>query len=242
MRPLRAPLVLAFLAVPLLGSRCTPTPEEPGATAPSTVNPPEMELQVVSIDPSRAQAGQPFEVTVFGSAFQAGASVRFQDREAERVAWTDGNTLEVQGPALEAGTYDVEVANPGGARAVLRRGLAVTGSDASATCRSVTVWFDLDSFEVRPDALQALQERASCLQGSRGSIRVEGHCDERGTTEYNLALGEKRAHAVRRALVGFGVTPARIGTVSYGEERPVTSGHDEDAWSRNRRAEILLED
>ncbi len=242
MRPLRAPLVLAILVVPLLGSRCTPTAEEPQVREPSGVNPPEVALQILSVEPSRALAGQPFEATVYGSAFRAGASVRLQDRDADRVAWVDENSLQVQVPALAEGVYDVAVINPDGERAVLRRGLSVTASDAVEACRSFTVWFDFDASEVRPDALSTLADRAACLQGSRVGIRVEGHCDERGTTEYNLALGERRAHAVRRALVGFGVAPGRIEAVSYGEERPLATGHDADAWSRNRRAEIRLED
>ncbi|MBN1337236.1 MAG: OmpA family protein [Deltaproteobacteria bacterium] len=242
MRPFRASLAPVILAVPLLaGSRCTPTPEEPQATVPSGATAPEVQLQVFSLEPAAGPQATSFEVTVFGSAFQDGAGVRLQEREADGVAWRDENTLRVTVPALEAGVYDVEVVNPDGGRAVLWRGLTVLESDASEACRSFTVWFDFDASEVRADGLSILSERASCLQQARGAIRVEGHCDERGTTEYNLALGERRAHAVRRAIVGLGVAPSRIETLSFGEERPLETGNDEDAWSRNRRAEIQLE-
>jgi peptidoglycan-associated lipoprotein len=109
------------------------------------------------------------------------------------------------------------------------------------TGRLATVYFDYDSSELRPDTTATLRENAGWLK-SRGevTVAVEGHCDERGTIEYNLALGERRANAVRDYLADLGVPRDRVRVVSYGEERPARPGHDESAWSMNRRAEFVV--
>lgn len=105
-----------------------------------------------------------------------------------------------------------------------------------------TVYFDLDKYDIRPDAKPLLAEAARLMrQYPQISLRLEGHCDERGTVEYNLALGERRANAVRDYLVGLGVERSRLATVSYGKERPADIGHDEAAWARNRRVEFWAE-
>lgn len=99
------------------------------------------------------------------------------------------------------------------------------------------VFFGYDSYELSPEARATLEAQASWLQQySNLSITVEGHADERGTREYNLALGERRANATKNYLVALGVSPSRVNTISYGKERPAESGSDESAWSRNRRA------
>ena len=105
-----------------------------------------------------------------------------------------------------------------------------------------TVFFDLDKYDIRPDAKPLLAEAARLMrQYPQISLRLEGHCDERGTVEYNLALGERRANAVRDYLAGLGVERSRLATVSYGKERPADAGHDEAAWARNRRVEFRAE-
>lgn len=102
-----------------------------------------------------------------------------------------------------------------------------------------TIYFDYNSYALRSDALDALQRNAEKLkQVPNAVIQIEGHCDERGTQEYNLALGEKRALATREHLINLGISPDRIITISYGEEMPVAMGHDESAWSQNRRCEF----
>lgn len=101
------------------------------------------------------------------------------------------------------------------------------------------VYFDYDSYVLRPDALAALQQNADIIKAAPGEyVQVEGHCDERGTQEYNFALGEKRALAVREHLMRLGVSGDRIVTVSYGEEMPAVPGSGEAAWSKNRRCEF----
>ena len=101
------------------------------------------------------------------------------------------------------------------------------------------IYFDFDSFTVKPEYQGLVDQHARFLQGNRGrSVAVEGHTDERGSREYNLALGQKRAEAVRRALTLVGATDAQIEAVSFGEEKPAAMGASEDAHSQNRRVEI----
>lgn len=100
-------------------------------------------------------------------------------------------------------------------------------------------YFDFDRAVLRPDSLAALELHANFLRNNPDArVIVEGHCDERGTREYNMALGERRADAVRTFLVSSGVRRAQIETVSYGEERPVNPASNEAAWALNRRAEL----
>jgi peptidoglycan-associated lipoprotein len=104
------------------------------------------------------------------------------------------------------------------------------------------VFFDFDKAVVRPDQQAALTENAAWLKANPGAkLLVEGHCDERGTAEYNLALGERRAKAVKDVLVTAGIPADRISTISYGEERPFVLGHDESAWKWNRRAHFVVQ-
>jgi peptidoglycan-associated lipoprotein len=104
-----------------------------------------------------------------------------------------------------------------------------------------TVFFDFDSHAVRSDAQATLQKQAAWL-AKYPSVRlvIEGHCDERGTREYNLALGDRRAYAVKEFLVSLGVDGARLSTKSYGKERPVCSDSDEGCWAQNRRGYSLV--
>jgi len=101
------------------------------------------------------------------------------------------------------------------------------------------IYFDYDKFSLRPDAIEAVAGNASKIkQVPNVIIQIEGHCDERGTQEYNLALGEKRALAVRDHLMKLGISGDRLLTISYGEEKPAADGHDESAWKWNRRSEF----
>lgn len=103
------------------------------------------------------------------------------------------------------------------------------------------VLFDLDSAEVSAEGQQVLQANAQVLKRFPAwQVTIEGHCDERGTAEYNLALGERRALAARTYLVSLGLAPDRLRTVSYGKEFPFDAGHDEAAWAKNRRAHFVI--
>jgi peptidoglycan-associated lipoprotein len=122
---------------------------------------------------------------------------------------------------------------PGAAGAAAQPGVA-------AASPLKDVFFDFDRAAIRDDQKASLNENVAWLkQNGRAKITLEGHCDERGANEYNLALGERRAKAVKDYLVAAGVAADRIATVSYGEERPFVLGHDESAWKWNRRGHFV---
>ena len=103
-----------------------------------------------------------------------------------------------------------------------------------------TIYFEYDKSEIQEQYRKIVEAHATYLSGHPNvTVTLEGHADERGSREYNLALGERRAVAVQRQLTLLGVQPSQIRTVSYGEERPIATGHDESAWSKNRRVEIV---
>ncbi len=104
-----------------------------------------------------------------------------------------------------------------------------------------TVYFDFDKYNIKPEFRDTLNQNASWLKNHPNAhLRIQGHCDERGTYDYNTALGERRASSVRNYLVSLGISYTRIETISYGEERPVCTQKDESCWSRNRRGEFLV--
>jgi peptidoglycan-associated lipoprotein len=100
------------------------------------------------------------------------------------------------------------------------------------------VYFDYDDASIRTDARPTLRRSAERLRGWTELVTIEGHCDERGNEEYNLALGERRAHAVKDYLENLGVSRSQLRTVSYGEAKPAVMGHNESAWKYNRRSEF----
>jgi peptidoglycan-associated lipoprotein len=103
------------------------------------------------------------------------------------------------------------------------------------------IHFDFDKYDIRPEDAGILKQNAEVLKKyHKVKIQIEGHCDERGTNEYNLALGERRANSTKRYLLSLGVSPERISTISYGEERPLDPGHNEEAWTKNRRAHTII--
>ncbi len=105
-----------------------------------------------------------------------------------------------------------------------------------------SVYFDFDSYSVKPDYQSLLQAHAQYLKNHPDRhILIQGNTDERGTSEYNLALGQKRAQAVRSALMTLGVADSQIEAVSLGKEKPVATGHDEASWAQNRRADIVYQ-
>ena len=98
------------------------------------------------------------------------------------------------------------------------------------------VFFDYDSADLDSDAQELLQDQVAWIKQYNASVTIEGHCDERGTREYNLALGEKRAQAVKNFLISMGIMPSQVSTISYGKERPAVVGSNDGAWSQNRRS------
>ena len=123
---------------------------------------------------------------------------------------------------MQLGSGHAEEQPPGGSRAAVGN----------------VFYFEFDSATLTPEAIDALNAHIALLQRNDAAVRLEGHTDERGTREYNLALGERRANAVRDYMVANGIASLRIETVSYGEERPVAYGLASSNWSQNRRVEL----
>lgn len=121
-----------------------------------------------------------------------------------------------------------------------RTPVADKGLSQPTTAGLARVYFDFDRYDLTATARKTMSGNAGYLQSNPGvRVRIEGHCDERGTTEYNLALGERRAKSAFQYLMDLGVDPNRMGVVSYGEEQPLDSRNDEEAWAQNRRAEFV---
>ena len=144
----------------------------------------------------------------------------------------DSQTPEQTGATNTGGSLDSDVS--GGALSADQAALQ------EAQRVGTVVYFDYDRAEIRPEYVPIVAAHAKYLNGNANRrVRLEGHSDERGSREYNIGLGERRAQAVRRALMLQGVTEAQITTVSYGEERPAVQGSDESAYSKNRRVELV---
>lgn len=115
------------------------------------------------------------------------------------------------------------------------------GSGGAGTADSYSpVYFDFDSSVVRSVDQDHIMKVSEALKANNASVQVEGYCDERGTTEYNLALGSRRANEVKNTLVQMGVKEDKVSTISYGKEKPAVEGHTEAAWKQNRRAEFKV--
>ncbi|MBW1679325.1 MAG: peptidoglycan-associated lipoprotein Pal [Deltaproteobacteria bacterium] len=104
-----------------------------------------------------------------------------------------------------------------------------------------TIYFDFDKYNLKPPVTEKLDKTADWLsKNSSVKVRIEGHCDERGTNEYNLALGDRRANSALKYLANLGISSNQLSTISYGEEKPADPGHNEDAWAKNRRDEFKV--
>jgi len=117
-------------------------------------------------------------------------------------------------------------------------GTAVTDTSAPEATLSNVVYFDFDQYALTAESRAVLLAHADKLKGASVAVRLEGHADERGSREYNMALGEKRENAVRDFLVTQGVNGSSLEVVSFGEEQPAATGSDEASWSQNRRVEV----
>ena len=114
-------------------------------------------------------------------------------------------------------------------------------ASAAVLFENEDVYFEFDSIRLTPDAQEILAKKAQWLRANTtATVTIEGHCDNRGTNEYNLALGEGRAQSARAFLVDLGIESSRLNTISYGEERPLDTTQSEEAWARNRRAHFVL--
>jgi len=113
---------------------------------------------------------------------------------------------------------------------------------AQAALNIQNIYFDFDKSTIRPDAREILKSKSEIFQqNSKSQIVIEGHCDERGTAEYNMALGERRAQEAKQYLINLGIDASRMQTISYGKEKPLDTRSTEEAWSINRRAQFVLQ-
>ena len=142
---------------------------------------------------------------------------------------TDRSTA-VPSTQAQGGSSSTQRANPSS---------GISGNVDGGALAKRSVYFDFDSNSVKDEYRGLVTAHSRNMTDKRDlRMRIEGNCDERGSREYNLALGQRRAEAVKRMMTVMGVTDGRIETVSYGEEKPAASGHDENAWAQNRRADI----
>jgi peptidoglycan-associated lipoprotein len=146
-----------------------------------------------------------------------------------------------EGPKTEAPKSEAapaEAAKPEAAKPEEMK--AEPAQQAAVQATFQVVYFDFDKYDIKPEFRAVIRANATHLKAQPDmKMVIEGHCDERGTTEYNLALGQRRANAVKNALVAEGVKSSNLKVISYGEERPVDPGHDEAAWAKNRRAVVV---
>ncbi len=156
-------------------------------------------------------------------------------KPAEAVSDIKPAAEQVQSSELPSGAP-----SPAGGYASLSPGDGLT-EQAEKSGTLFAVHFDYDKYMIRDEDKPVLDKNAKWLNlNSRVKVTIEGHADERGETEYNLALGDKRAKSVKKYLETLGVSDGRLSTISYGEEKPTEPGHDESAWSKNRRAEFKI--
>ncbi|MBW2622141.1 MAG: peptidoglycan-associated lipoprotein Pal [Deltaproteobacteria bacterium] len=117
----------------------------------------------------------------------------------------------------------------------------IASKAAKASFHIDHAYFDFDKYFIRSDAEQVLRAKAEYMKAnSKTRVEIQGHCDERGTVDYNLALGDRRAHAAASFIISLGINADRIETVTYGEEKPVDKGHNQTAWAKNRRAQFII--
>src|SRR5713101_3970784 len=231
-------IVLTLLAALLLIAGCE---KKSTAPPPPPPPPPPQPTASLSANPDSIQAGQSTQLTW--------RTENATDVSIESIGKVDPNGSKTVSPA-DSTTYRLIAKGPGGTQDATARVTVeamsttpVTESEEQMFARLVQdVFFDYDSFALRPEATQNLATASQFLQ-QHPNLRftIEGHCDERGSTEYNLALGDSRAAAVRDQLTRNGVSADRIKTISYGKEKPFCSESNEQCWQQNRRGHFVLQ-
>ena len=162
---------------------------------------------------------------------------------AEKNSVVKSDTTQVQETAPTTIPQENAKKDPSAEAAKIKDSAIEQSSLMGATAKSPVsdINFDFDSSAIGPDARKILNVNADFLSKNRVSaIVVEGHCDERGTAEYNMALGQRRAQETKKYLVNLGINESKITTISYGDERPLDTGNNEEAWAKNRRAHFVV--
>lgn len=228
-------LLLSLVWGGLLG--CQKKAPDPASSG--QINAVDVSLQIAAVTPSTVRAGKVLSGTVMGSGFTPQSSVRLGPSQAT-VTFRSANELLISSPALPVGQHDVIVTNPDGTQAALRAGINVEPAVDLSQCGYVVIYFDTDQSSLTPAARQLLSGLSDCLSSTNAPIDIAGHADERGTTDYNLALGQRRARAVEQTITQLGVPMSRVSTTSWGEERPAKRGWGEAVWAQNRRVELTI--
>ncbi len=238
-------VLYGVIALAVVGAGCKhPAPATPAA-APTPPPPPAQPTVTLSANPPTVQRGE-------------SSTLRWSSTNATtlNIAPTVG-TVSPEGTQTvtpdDSVTYTVTATGPGGtATASARVTVNAPPPPPAAAAPTPTLeelftrevqdaYFDYDKADIRADARSALMKTADFLKNyPQIKVMIEGHCDERGSTEYNLALGDRRAQAAKNYLVSLGVASDRMQTVSYGKERPFCTEHDEACWQQNRRAHIVM--
>jgi peptidoglycan-associated lipoprotein len=159
---------------------------------------------------------------------------------AGTTAGTGSSALTPPGAGAGAGQQAAQPATPGAAAQTPGSTTRPAVKDFAAVADLKDVFFDFDKYDIRPGDAKTLDANAKWLKANDNLVLIEGHCDERGTNEYNLALGERRAKSTMNYLVSQGVQANRITIISYGEERPQCTEHNEACWAKNRRSHFLV--
>lgn len=185
-----------------------------------------------------------FSLAIFSGCAEKKAVVKDEAIREQKVAPTQTT------PAPVAVTTDDEAARRAKEQADREAALKAQAAKDAAARRNLAalndlnlqnIYFDYNKSSIRPEAREILKANAEIFtKNSAAKIVVEGYCDERGTAEYNMALGERRAQETKQYLVNLGINASRLETISYGKERPANEAHDEAAWAQNRRAQFLL--
>ena len=208
------------------------------------------QLRLVEVLPSVVDVGIRTEATVMGVGFTE-YSVLYIDDEVsilENIVYQGDTVLEFTIPSLSQGMHNLRVENPDGETHTLYGAIEADGTAAAVieetmpeACAEMVVYFSSANASLDVSAKQMLEENAACFD-NRYVYEIEGHCDERGTTEYNLSLGQRRASVVEKYLQSQGILSDRITVTSYGEEQPARVGSGEQTWEKNRRAVIKVQD
>lgn len=237
----RVSLPIVFVALVAALAACPKTAPPPQPTPDPT--PAEPAVRIDSVSPDETREGRAVTVTVRGKGFEEGANVYLNSRSMAGVDVYDGAELTFRvDDTLPPGKYDVQVEIPSGDDAVAPSAFIVRAKpNSDGDCTLDTVSFEFNEAGLTDGARDTIASAARCIE-ARGltQVRLEGHADERGSTEYNLSLGQRRAESVRNYLIGLGISESRLRTLSYGEERPADRGHDEVAWAKNRRVEFVV--
>jgi peptidoglycan-associated lipoprotein len=233
----RHSLFLTAIAALVLVAGCH---KKPPAPPPAPPPPPPAPTASLSANPDSIQAGQSTTLT-------------WQTQNATDITIDGIGAVEASGSKTvnptDSTTYHLVAKGPGGTQEATARVTVtaappppVSETEEQMFARNVQdVFFDYDKYDIRPDAQTSLGQAADFLKQHAGlNFTIEGHCDERGSTEYNLALGDKRANAAKAVLVRDGVDANRIKTISYGKEKPFCTESNEQCWQQNRRAHFVL--